>query len=47
MGAACPFTLVDTGIGEGFWLYFWGVAAVFMVLINMFYTSWILPLFNK
>ena len=34
-------------IGEHFWLYFWMVAAVFMLLINMFYTSWIVPLFNK
>ncbi len=34
-------------LGEGFWIYFWAVASLFMVLINMFYTSWILPLFNK
>ncbi|UCS93749.1 M48 family metallopeptidase [Echinicola marina] len=34
-------------LGSSFWLYFWLVAAVFMVLLNMFYTSWILPLFNK
>ncbi|AWW30104.1 M48 family peptidase [Echinicola strongylocentroti] len=38
--------LVDT-LGASFWLYFWAVAAFFMVLLNMFYTSWILPLFNK
>ncbi|AGA76623.1 M48 family metallopeptidase [Echinicola vietnamensis] len=35
------------GLGSGFWWYFWAVAAFFMVLINLFYTSWILPLFNK
>ena len=34
-------------IGDGFWLYSWGVAAVFILFVNMFYTSWILPLFNK
>ncbi|WP_215224518.1 M48 family metallopeptidase [Echinicola shivajiensis] len=34
-------------LGSSFWLYFWIVAAFFMVLLNMFYTSWILPLFNK
>lgn len=34
-------------LGEGFWLYFWGVAAIFIVFINMFYTSIIVPLFNK
>ncbi len=38
--------LVDT-LGEGFWLYFWGVASLFIVLTNMFYTSLIVPLFNK
>ncbi|MEL7005971.1 MAG: M48 family metallopeptidase [Bacteroidota bacterium] len=34
-------------IGEGFWIYFWLVIAAFMLLANMFYTSLILPLFNK
>lgn len=34
-------------MGEYFWLYFWGVISVFMLLINMFYTSLIVPLFNK
>ncbi|GAB3645516.1 M48 family metallopeptidase [Echinicola sediminis] len=34
-------------LGPSFWLYFWAVAAFFMVLLNMFYTSWILPLFNQ
>ncbi len=33
--------------GENFWIWFGLVAAGFMLLINMFYTSWILPLFNK
>jgi STE24 endopeptidase len=34
-------------IGSGFWLYFWGIITVFFLFINMFYTSLILPLFNK
>ncbi|MBU2914312.1 M48 family metallopeptidase [Reichenbachiella agariperforans] len=32
---------------QTFWIYFWIVAAVLMVFINMFYTSLIIPLFNK
>jgi len=38
--------LIDR-MGEDFWWQFWIVAAAFMVLINLFYTSLILPLFNK
>lgn len=34
-------------IGADFWLYFWIIAGVFILFINMFYTSLILPLFNK
>ena len=34
-------------MGKDFWWIFWIVASVFMVLINMFYTAWILPLFNQ
>jgi len=34
-------------IGVGFWIYFWMVIAVFILFINMFYTSLIVPLFNK
>lgn len=34
-------------IGGNWWLYFWAVISVFILLINMFYTSWIVPLFNK
>ncbi|MFN3996968.1 M48 family metallopeptidase [Algoriphagus sp.] len=34
-------------MGEHFWWQFWVIAAVFMVLVNLFYTAWILPLFNK
>ena len=34
-------------MGKDFWWQFWLVASVFMVGINLFYTAWILPLFNK
>ena len=33
--------------GSNFWLYTWGLVAVFSVFINMFYSSLIVPLFNK
>ncbi|MFY0687641.1 MAG: M48 family metallopeptidase [Cyclobacteriaceae bacterium] len=41
------FIYLVTFMGSGFWIYFWGVITVFVLLANMFYTSWILPLFNK
>lgn len=34
-------------IGQTFWLYFWIFVSFLMVFINMFYTSLIVPLFNK
>ncbi len=34
-------------IGSGFWIYFWAIMAGFMLFMNMFYTTLILPLFNK
>ena len=34
-------------LGPSFWIWFSVIAAVFILLVNMFYTSWILPLFNK
>jgi STE24 endopeptidase len=34
-------------IGKDFWWQFWAISAIFMVLVNLFYTSWILPIFNK
>jgi STE24 endopeptidase len=38
--------LVET-IGPNFWIWFSVLAAVFMLFVNMFYTSLILPMFNK
>jgi STE24 endopeptidase len=34
-------------MGKDFWWQFWLISAAFMVLVNLFYTAWILPLFNK
>jgi len=34
-------------IGQSFWIYFWIFISVLMVLVNMFYTSLIVPMFNK
>jgi STE24 endopeptidase len=34
-------------MGKDFWWQFWLVSSVFMVGINLFYTAWILPIFNK
>jgi STE24 endopeptidase len=34
-------------IGPDFWIWFAGIAALFVLFINMFYTTLILPLFNK
>ncbi|WP_276365632.1 M48 family metallopeptidase [Chryseolinea sp. H1M3-3] len=34
-------------IGPSFWIWFSIIAAIFILVVNMFYTSLILPLFNK
>jgi len=33
--------------GDNFWLYAWGLVAVFSLFMNMFYSKLIVPLFNK
>jgi STE24 endopeptidase len=33
--------------GPDFWIYFWVVISLFILFMNMFYTTLILPLFNK
>ncbi|CAE7304782.1 FACE1 [Symbiodinium sp. KB8] len=38
--------LVDM-MGKNFWIYFWAVLTLFILFLNVFYTSWVLPLFNK
>jgi len=34
-------------LGGNFWIVFWLTITIFMVVMNMFYTTLILPLFNK
>lgn len=34
-------------IGPDFWIWFGGAAAIFILIVNMFYTTLFLPLFNK
>lgn len=34
-------------IGKDFWLYAWGLVALFSLFMNMFYSKLIVPLFNK
>lgn len=34
-------------IGANFWLYAWGLVAIFVLFMNMFYSKLIVPLFNK
>jgi STE24 endopeptidase len=34
-------------MGEAFWWQFWIVSVFFMVFVNLFYTAWIIPIFNK
>jgi STE24 endopeptidase len=34
-------------VGSNFWMYAWGIIAVFVFFINMFYARLIVPLFNK
>ena len=38
--------LIET-IGPNFWIWFSIIAALFVLFVNMFYTSLILPMFNK
>ena len=33
--------------GTDFWIYAWGVIALFSVFMNLFYSKLIVPLFNK
>lgn len=34
-------------LGQSFWIWFWIFMSAFMLLMNVFYTSLIMPLFNK
>lgn len=46
-GLLLAFLWLIQRMGSDFWWQFWLIASAFMVLANLFYTSWILPLFNK
>ncbi len=41
------FVVLVAYFESSFWVYFWVVISAFMIFINMFYTSLIIPLFNK
>ncbi len=45
-GLLLVFLWMIHSMGPHFWWQFWLVAVVFMVLVNVGYTAWILPLFN-
>ncbi len=45
-GLLLVFLWLIHSMGPDFWWQFWMVAVVFMVLVNVGYTAWILPLFN-
>ncbi len=45
-GLLLIFLWLIHAMGPQFWWQFWLLAGVFMVLVNVGYTAWILPLFN-
>lgn len=46
-GVLSVFLWLVQELGQGFWIWFWIFATVFMIVMNLFYTSWLLPIFNK
>lgn len=46
-GLLFVFVFLLENIGSSFWMVFWVVVVVIMVFINTFYTSLLLPIFNK
>lgn len=46
-GLFSVFMLLIQWLGVNFWIWFGVIAALFILFINIFYTSLILPLFNK
>lgn len=34
-------------LGANFWVYLWLITSAFVLVLNLFYTRWIVPLFNK
>jgi STE24 endopeptidase len=41
------FLVLTERLGPAFWIWFGVIASIFVLLINLFYTSLLLPLFNK
>ena len=41
------FILFYNWAGTNFWIYAWGFMAVFALVMNLFYSKLIVPLFNK
>ena len=46
-GLGWVFLSLVNSLGQSFWIYFLVIVALFMLFMNMFYTTLILPLFNK
>lgn len=46
-GLLFVFVFLLENMGPNFWLFFWGVVVLVMVFVNTFYTSLLLPVFNK
>tara|TARA_X000001036_G_scaffold180070_1_gene170475 strand:- start:260 stop:1498 length:1239 start_codon:yes stop_codon:yes gene_type:complete len=46
-GLLIVFVLLVEVIGADFWWYFWIVITIFLLALNMLYTSLLLPFFNK
>ena len=46
-GLLLVFVWMVEVIGADFWWYFWIVITIFLLALNIFYTSLLLPLFNK
>ena len=44
---ATPLLLFIIFFPSSFWLYFWILISIFLIFINMFYTTLIVPIFNK
>lgn len=46
-GLLATLIFLVNSIGPDFWIWFGALAAIFILLVNLFYTTLILPLFNK
>ena len=44
---ATPLLLFIIIFPSSFWIYFWILISIFLIFINMFYTTLIVPIFNK